>query len=59
MAKEDQLYGMNLEGFWMGIGQPKDFLLGTSLYLDYIKHTNPNLLSHAPNTIGNVLIVII
>jgi len=24
---------MDLEGFWMDIGQPKDFITGTKLYL--------------------------
>jgi mannose-1-phosphate guanylyltransferase len=28
MAKEKDLYAMTLEGFWMDIGQPKDYLLG-------------------------------
>lgn len=59
MAKEGQLYCMTLEGFWMDIGQPKDFLLGSSLYLDYLRQTNPKMLTSDENTIGNVLIVII
>lgn len=33
MAKEKQLYAFELSGFWMDIGQPKDFLTGTILYL--------------------------
>lgn len=28
MCKEKQLYAMNLKGFWMDIGQPRDFLTG-------------------------------
>lgn len=28
MAKEEQLYAFELSGFWMDIGQPKDFLTG-------------------------------
>lgn len=28
MAKEGQLYAFNLKGFWMDVGQPKDFLTG-------------------------------
>lgn len=28
MAKENQLYAFELSGFWMDIGQPKDFLTG-------------------------------
>lgn len=29
MAKERQLFAFELAGFWMDIGQPKDFLTGT------------------------------
>lgn len=28
MAKDGQLYAFNLKGFWMDVGQPKDFLTG-------------------------------
>lgn len=28
MAKEQQLFAFELQGFWMDIGQPKDFLTG-------------------------------
>jgi mannose-1-phosphate guanylyltransferase len=29
MAREGQLYAMELQGFWMDVGQPRDFLTGT------------------------------
>lgn len=28
MAEEGQLYAMELSGYWMDVGQPKDFLIG-------------------------------
>lgn len=28
MAEEGQLYTMELPGYWMDIGQPKDYLIG-------------------------------
>lgn len=28
MAKDGQLHAMELQGFWMDVGQPKDFLTG-------------------------------
>jgi mannose-1-phosphate guanylyltransferase len=34
MAKEGQLYSFVLGGFWMDIGQPKDYLKGLKLYLN-------------------------
>lgn len=30
MAQDQQLYAMELAGFWMDVGQPKDFLKGKS-----------------------------
>lgn len=33
MTKDGQLHSFDLEGFWMDVGQPKDFLAGTCLYL--------------------------
>lgn len=31
MSKEKQLYAMELQGFWMDVGQPRDFLKGMNL----------------------------
>jgi len=28
MAQDGELYAMELPGFWMDVGQPKDFLTG-------------------------------
>lgn len=36
MAQDGQLYAFNLKGFWMDVGQPKDFLTGQLLILLYI-----------------------
>lgn len=33
MAQEEQLYAMELQGFWMDVGQPKDFLKGNILFI--------------------------
>ncbi|KAJ3318437.1 hypothetical protein HDU93_003888 [Gonapodya sp. JEL0774] len=33
MALDSQLHCMDLDGIWMDVGQPKDYLLGTTLYL--------------------------
>jgi len=34
LAKEEKMYALELPGFWMDIGQPKDYLTGTILYLN-------------------------
>jgi len=56
MASEGQLFSMVLEGFWMDIGQPKDFILGTKLYLNHISEAKPELLQKGPGFIGPVLV---
>ena len=56
IAKEKKLYSMDLEGFWMDIGQPKDFLSGLKLYLNFLKSKNSSELATGANIIGNVLI---
>jgi len=58
MAKDGLLYAMDLEGFWMDIGQPKDFITGTKLYLNSLAlKKNPDLTPPTPERIiGNVLI---
>ncbi|AEO58884.1 hypothetical protein MYCTH_2306594 [Thermothelomyces thermophilus ATCC 42464] len=59
MAADGQLHSFDLEGYWMDVGQPKDFLTGTCLYLSSLAKKGSKLL--APSTEpyvygGNVLI---
>jgi len=65
MAKEGQLFSFKLEGFWADIGQPKDYLIGTNLFLNNLVLKNSSLLGlnlnkdlkiKNTNIIGNVLI---
>lgn len=35
MAQDGELYAMELPGFWMDVGQPKDFLTGIYILLIY------------------------
>ena len=57
MAKEEELYIFTLEGFWADVGQPKDYLIGTKLFLNDLAITNSPLINKSTNTIGNVIIV--
>ncbi|XP_058028719.1 mannose-1-phosphate guanyltransferase beta isoform X3 [Ahaetulla prasina] len=57
MAEEGQLYAMELHGFWMDIGQPKDFLTGMCLYLQYLRLKQPERLHSGSGCMGNVLVV--
>uniref|UniRef100_A0A5K3EVK5 mannose-1-phosphate guanylyltransferase n=1 Tax=Mesocestoides corti TaxID=53468 RepID=A0A5K3EVK5_MESCO len=56
MVDEGELYCIEVEGFWMDIGRPKDFLLGTQLYLEYLRLNNRLERRDSPSIVGDVLI---
>lgn len=56
MARDDNLFAFDLSGFWMDVGQPKDFLTGMVMYLRYLREKHPELLHEGPGSIGNVLV---
>jgi len=56
MANEGQLFSMVLPKFWMDIGQPKDFLAGTKLYLSHLEESKSDLLATGEGIIGAVII---
>lgn len=45
MVRDRQLHSMDLPGFWMDVGQPKDYLSGTCLYLSYLTSQKSKLVS--------------
>lgn len=59
LAERGTLHSFDLEGYWMDVGQPKDFLSGSCLYLTALAKKNPELLansSKSANFVGNVLV---
>lgn len=59
IVKDGLLHSFDLEGFWMDVGQPKDFLTGTCLYLSSLTKKNSELLTPVSEPFvhgGNVLI---
>ena len=46
-----------LSGFWMDIGQPKDFLRGMVLYLSHLRQNATGRLAEGDGFVGNVLVV--
>lgn len=56
MAAASELHAMELQGFWMDVGQPKDYLTGVGLYLKSLNKINPQLLSQEMYTNGHVLV---
>ncbi|KAI7866138.1 mannose-1-phosphate guanyltransferase [Spinellus fusiger] len=59
IAHDGQLHTFDLDGFWMDVGQPKDFLTGTCLYLSHLAKKHPQeLVSPTVDYVhkGNVLV---
>ncbi|KAG6481532.1 hypothetical protein ZIOFF_058136 [Zingiber officinale] len=56
LASDKLLYAMVLPGFWMDIGEPKDYITGQRLYLDSLRKKASTKLAAVPRIIGNVLI---
>jgi len=56
MADERQLFCLELNGFWMDVGQPKDFLTGMCLYLDSLKSKKNNQLAKDPCIVGSAIV---
>lgn len=56
MALDKELSAFELQGFWMDVGQPKDFLTGMCLYLKHLRTVDPNKLYKGPGVAGNALI---
>ncbi|KAI8912334.1 nucleotide-diphospho-sugar transferase [Powellomyces hirtus] len=56
MARDGQLFAMPLRGFWADVGQPKDFLTGSALYLESIHQKAPETLKTGDDIVGNVLV---
>jgi len=56
MASEGQLYAQELPGYWMDVGQPKDFLLGMGLHLANLKDMSPEKLRTGSGFVGAVLV---
>jgi mannose-1-phosphate guanylyltransferase len=47
---------MVLPGFWMDIGQPRDYIAGLRLYLDSLRKKTPTKLASGAHVLGNVLV---
>ncbi|XP_018328638.1 mannose-1-phosphate guanyltransferase beta [Agrilus planipennis] len=56
MADDGELFAFELQGFWMDVGQPKDFLTGMCLYLKSLRQKSPEKLYNGPGAVGNVLV---
>lgn len=59
LCAKGTLHSFDLEGYWMDVGQPKDFLSGTCLYLTSLAKKNSSMLTATSEPYvqgGNVLV---
>lgn len=61
IAADGRLFAMVLPGFWMDIGQPRDYIAGLRLYLDSLRKkekesSSSELLASGAHIVGNVLV---
>ncbi|KAI6187090.1 Mannose-1-phosphate guanylyltransferase [Aphelenchoides besseyi] len=49
LAADHQLFAFVLPGFWMDVGQPRDFLKGTQLYLSHLSANKQSELTETHN----------
>lgn len=60
MARDGELHCTELKGFWMDVGQPKDFLTGMCLYLNFLRENpdkkNAQPLAKGPCIVGDVIV---
>lgn len=55
LAEETQLYCMHLDGYWMNVKKPRDFLQGQALHLAHLASVRcSELASDAASFVGNV-----
>uniref|UniRef100_A0A061S4D2 mannose-1-phosphate guanylyltransferase n=1 Tax=Tetraselmis sp. GSL018 TaxID=582737 RepID=A0A061S4D2_9CHLO len=56
IASDKKLFAMILQGYWMDVGQPKDYLTGLTLHLSSVRKHRPEALSPGDTFQGNVLV---
>ncbi|KIY95803.1 hypothetical protein MNEG_12160 [Monoraphidium neglectum] len=56
VATDGKLFAFTLPGYWMDVGQPKDYLLGLNLHLASLRSSRPADLASGAGISGNVLV---
>lgn len=56
VVRDNKLYAFELDGYWMDVGQPKDYLTGLKLHLAYLARKFPEQLASGPTFVGNNII---
>lgn len=56
VAKDQKLFAMLLPGYWMDVGQPKDYLAGLKLHLETVQKNSSDQLASGDGIVGPVII---
>eukprot|EP00879_Flechtneria_rotunda_P006943 GHRR01007290.1.p1 GENE.GHRR01007290.1~~GHRR01007290.1.p1 ORF type:complete len:302 (+),score=111.12 GHRR01007290.1:460-1365(+) len=56
VAADNKLFAFTLPGYWMDVGQPRDYLKGLTLHLDNLRIHKPQQLAAGSSYVGNVLV---
>lgn len=56
IAADNKLYAYTLNGYWMDVGQPRDYLKGLHLHLDSLRIKGGDALEEGKSFKGNVLV---
>jgi mannose-1-phosphate guanylyltransferase len=56
IAADGKLFAQELAGYWMDVGQPKDYLTGLGLHLESLRRRSPQDLADGSSYTGNVIV---
>lgn len=56
IAAEGGLFTIKLDGFWMDVGQPRDYLEGLRLWLNYLEKGSDERVTKGENIVGSCMI---
>lgn len=55
MAEDKELYQYAMPGYWMDIGQPKDYLIGQTMYIEAEMQKQNGVTSEGHNACGIIV----
>ncbi|KAK9848566.1 hypothetical protein WJX84_006534 [Apatococcus fuscideae] len=56
IVRDKRLFAFTLPGYWMDVGQPKDYLFGLGLHLSSMRQHNPSELAEGSSFVGNNIV---
>ncbi|KAK9810857.1 hypothetical protein WJX73_002434 [Symbiochloris irregularis] len=56
ITRDRGLFAFTLQGYWMDVGQPKDYLTGLGLHLSSVRRREPELLASGDSFVGDNIV---